>query len=118
MTVASLRLESGQEPATRFIEGLDRQPRAKVLALLGIYADLRDMRNPQKFKKVEGTEGIFEFKDFQVRLLCFTAPGGRLLLVDGEIKQTQKLSPQLIRRAVQARREYLETIERARSGRG
>ena len=60
-----------------------------------------------KFKKLEGSDGIFEFKSFQIRLLCFFASNGRVVIVRGLTKKSNKHSPQDIAYAEQRRKKFL-----------
>jgi hypothetical protein len=53
----------------------------------------------EKFKKIEGTVDLFEFKSFQIRIPCFFVPGGRILLTLGLIKQADRLRQREIVRA-------------------
>ena len=66
--------------------------------------------NPEKFKKLEGSDGIFEFKSFQIRLLCFWAPGAgrRLIVCMGLIKKRDKHSKSDVETAQTLRRAFLE----------
>jgi phage-related protein len=46
--------------------------------------------NSEKFKKLEGTDGLFEFKSFQVRIICFMTSNKKVVLCHGVIKKKDK----------------------------
>jgi hypothetical protein len=92
--------DDGSCPAKEFLDGLDAGKTAKMKALFTLFIE----RFPQplsgeKFKKIEGTEDLFEFKSFQIRIPCFFVSGGRILLTHGLIKQQDRLRPSEIARA-------------------
>lgn len=55
----------------QFLAGLTSGDRRKVDVLFERLGDHGVINNTEKFKKLEGTDGVFEFKSFQIRLLCF-----------------------------------------------
>jgi len=98
--IEAVVLADGSCPAEDFLDTLRPADAAKVMALFDLFVQ----RFPQplsreKFKKIEGTPGLFEFKSFQIRLLCFFRPGGRVLLTHGLIKKADRLPSQEIARA-------------------
>jgi len=88
-----------------FNDQLTARQRNDFWALLKHFADRAWLTNKQKFKSVEGTE-FFEFKDFQVRVLCFTRPGHEMVLTHGLIKKQDRLSSQDIERARRLKAEF------------
>lgn len=118
VTVVSLRHVDGKEPATDFVESLDERRQSKMRALFRLYVEMNGIRNKEKFKRIEGSDGLWEFKDYQTRLLCFMAPGGKVILLDGEIKKGDRLSPRLISSGEKARKEYLSAHHRAKGAHG
>ncbi len=63
------------------------------------------IRNREQFKKVEDTE-YFEFKKFQIRILCRFQPGRRLILVHGFRKKKDRISRAAIEKADRIFAEY------------
>ncbi|MBV8215842.1 MAG: type II toxin-antitoxin system RelE/ParE family toxin, partial [Verrucomicrobia bacterium] len=47
-------------------------------------------RNETKFKKVEGSNGIFEFKSYQMRLYCFFDGGDLIICTNGAVKKRDR----------------------------
>jgi mRNA-degrading endonuclease RelE of RelBE toxin-antitoxin system len=82
--------DDGTCEADAFINALDAADRRKVDALFELMGEKGKISNEQKFKKLEGSDGIFEFKSFQIRLLCFHAPGQRIVICRGLIKKKDK----------------------------
>lgn len=114
--VVYLRLPSNIQPAKDYVEGLDERRKAKITALFLMMADAGVIRNREKFKKVEASENIWEFKDFQTRVLCFMAPDHVVALVGGETKKGDKLTPALVRQAEQMRASYFRGIQARQRG--
>lgn len=104
-TVAFATCSDGTSPAEEFLDGLDEQDQAKMLRLLKQLGDQGRISNPEKFKKIEGTDGLFEFKSHQVRMPCYFLPGRLLVITHGFRKKGDKLPPSEIRKAERIRRE-------------
>jgi phage-related protein len=83
-----------------FIEQLELDEQAKLLSLLERTADYGPPRNTEKFKKLGGD--IWEFKSYQVRILCF------IIATHGFKKKRDKTPKREIERAERMREEYLE----------
>lgn len=79
-------------------EGLSDRDKARLLVLFERLGDHGVISNAEKFKKVEGSD-FFEFKCFQVRALCFTLPGGRIVLTHGFIKKRERFDRREIDKA-------------------
>jgi phage-related protein len=89
-----------------FIEQLELDEQAKLLSLLERTADYGPPRNTEKFKKLEGD--IWEFKSYQVRILCFFDRGQIIIATHGFKKKRDKTPKREIERAERMREEYLE----------
>lgn len=106
-TIELLCEEDGVCQAGDFIDGLSKSDRRKVDVLFEMLGAKGQISNKEKFKKLEGSDGIFEFKSFQIRLLCFFASNGRVVIVRGLTKKSNKHSPQDIAYAEQRRKKFL-----------
>lgn len=82
--------DDGSCPVEEFLEQLSNSDRRKVDSLFELMGEKGKITNDQKFKKLEGSDGIFEFKSFQIRLLCFFAPGQRVIVCHSLIKKKDK----------------------------
>jgi hypothetical protein len=93
-----------------FQEELTQRQRTDLWALLMHFADRERIVNEQKFKAVEGT-GIFELKEGQIRVFCFTQPDWTMVLTHGAIKKKARLSPQDIDRARRLKAEFEGSLQ-------
>ena len=107
-TVRFLRLPTGVEPVRDFLESLDRRQVARFAHRM------REMANQgyvhkRKFKKVEGTQDLFEFKeDDQARVFCCFATESNLILLLGCVKRGQKLPTNEIKKAERLMYDFFE----------
>lgn len=102
-------LDDGTCLAQDFLNDLSPKERQKVDNLFEMMGINGEIRNDTKFKKLEGSDGIFEFKSFQVRLLCFYGKGSpkKLIIALGVRKKKDKHDKGDISRAEQIRKMYL-----------
>jgi phage-related protein len=87
------------------MEGLERSDQKKIIALLQRAADFGPPINEEKFKKL-CSEGIYEFKSYQVRILCAFEKGKVIILTHGFMKKSKKTPSNEIERAIRLLREY------------
>ena len=90
LTIELLLKADGSSPVREFLDSLSESDRKKVDTLFELMGEKGRITNDQKFKKLEGSNKIFEFKSFQVRLLCFFAGSGRLVICRGLIKKKDR----------------------------
>lgn len=100
--------EDGSCPAAEFLEALSERDRQRVDSLFQLMGERGSINNKEHFKKLEGTDGLFEFKRFQIRLFCFFAKGSpaRLVVTHGVIKQSDKHAKADIKRALAIKKKY------------
>jgi phage-related protein len=100
---------NGTMPAKDFYDHeLSNQERAKLKPPITRLADDGRVDNKERFKKVEGTEELFEFKSHQVRILGFFRPGGRFVLTHGLRKKQDRLPKTEIKMAETIRAEHIK----------
>lgn len=63
---------------------------------------------PKKFKKVEGTDDLHEFKTFQMRLFCFFDGGDLIICTHGTVKKKDKAEPSDIKTALNWQSAYFK----------
>lgn len=61
-----------------------------------------------KFKRVEGTDGLLEFKVFQLRLFCFQDGGDLIVCTSGCVKKKDRHDPAVIETALNWKKAYFE----------
>lgn len=98
----------GKCDVDEFLTALDPASRRRVDSLFELMAEKGSISNKEKFKKLEGSNGVFEFKSFQIRLLCFFAGAGRLVICRGLKKKRDKHGRQDIEFAERCRSVFLE----------
>ena len=83
----------GKPAAEEFIDSLDEGAQKKIFFVLSLAKDC-GLLPAQYFKKLKGTDGIWEFRiqmNGQIyRLLCFWGHGNSLVLTHGFKKKTKK----------------------------
>lgn len=89
-----------------FIDKFKEEDKKKVLKLLQRSADVGIPKNKEKFKKL--SERIWEFKSYQVRILCTLEGNKIILLIDGFIKKKNKTPKNEIERAKNLLKRYWE----------
>ena len=87
-----------------FIDSLEDPDQKKVMALLERAAEHGPPNNIEKFKKLE--DNIWEFKSFQVRMLCSLEGRKVIILTHGFIKKKDKCPPNEIARAKELLNAY------------
>jgi Phage derived protein Gp49-like (DUF891) len=92
-------------PAEAFYDALEEVDRAKMLRLFKQIGDQGRIFNREKFKKIAGTDELFEFKSHQIRMPCYFVPGNLLVITHGLIKKGDRLPPSDVSRAERIRRE-------------
>ena len=79
----------GEDDVESFLDSLTASDRRKLDVLFERMGEFGVLNNREKFKKLEGSDGIFEFKSFQIRLLCFFV-GDRVVICRGLFKKKNK----------------------------
>jgi hypothetical protein len=106
-TIRCQELQNGACPVGEFLDGLPKSDRRKLDVLFEYLGEHGKITNPEKFKKVE--DGIWEFKSFQIRILCFYAPGRQVMLCNWEIKKRDNLKESTVRTARDRKQEFFNT---------
>jgi mRNA-degrading endonuclease RelE of RelBE toxin-antitoxin system len=106
-TIRCLELADGTCPVGEFLDALDPKERRKLDVLFEMLGEQGKISNREKFKRLVDSENIWEFKSFQIRILCFFDRNRVVLLAHPTRKKTNKLSKEDIKRAEDRRRWYL-----------
>jgi hypothetical protein len=96
---------NGKCPAKKFLDGLSKLDKEKILRIIKRLANEGKVTNRQQFKKIEGEE-FFEFKNFQIRMPCYFHADGRVIITHGFIKKGDSIEPEQIDRMKRIRDEY------------
>ena len=106
-TIQALVLADGTCPAGDFLDTLASSDRRKLDVLFERLGGFGKISNTEKFKKIEGSDDIWELKSFQIRLFCFFAPRRRVMLAFGVRKKRNKHRREDIHRAESYRQQFL-----------
>jgi hypothetical protein len=96
---------NGRCPGKKFLDGLSKLDREKILRIIKRLADEGYLANRQQFKRIEG-EDFFELKNFQIRMPCYFHADGRVIITHGFIKKGDSIPPEQIDRMKRIRDEY------------
>lgn len=111
-TIECMAMDDGTCPAGEFLDGLSDSDRTKVDLLFEYLGDQGELRNKEKFKVVEGSDKVFEFKSFQIRILGFFAPGYRFILAHGVRKKRDKLKVSDVKTAERRKDWFFEQLQK------
>lgn len=107
------RRQNGQCEAMSYLSSLTEREKDRLAAHFQGMAN-SGKQSENRFKKLEDSGGIWEFRSGSHRLLCF-ADGRSWVLTHGFVKRGQKAPKREITRAQTIRAEYLE-LKRASGG--
>jgi phage-related protein len=98
-TIAFARLRSDESPGAAFYDGLPMKDKVKLDHSFRLMADHGRIDNEEKFSRLEA--GLFEFKEFQIRMPCAwdRHERGLLIITHGFIKKRNRAPREEIQRA-------------------
>lgn len=88
-----------------------------MMALFKRIGDTGKIHNREKFKHI--ADGLFEFKSFQIRMICFHRSDGEIIVTRGFRKKSQKTNKNEIAKALDIKNEIesaYPSIRQARTG--
>jgi hypothetical protein len=91
-TIRCLELANGSCPVGEFLDALPDSDRKKLDVQFERLGEHGKITNREKFRKLADSENIFEFKSFQIRLLCFFGRDKTVWLAHAVIKKKDKHS--------------------------
>ncbi len=108
-SVECLELADGSCPAGEFLDALPSSDRRKIDVLFEMIGATGRIANKEKFKKLSDSDNIWQFKSNQIRILCFFAPGKRVMLAFGVKKKQDRHNAKEILRAERYREWFLQS---------
>lgn len=90
---------------------LHRENLTRLQALLTDVARYGPRTGDRKFKRVAGTDGLFEFKEYQLRLFCFWGEGRVIICTNGVVKKQDRSDRDVIKTALKWKSAYLQAKE-------
>lgn len=89
------------------MDSLAIKDRLKVQNLFYLLGETGKISNREKFKKLEGTS-LFEFKSFQIRIICAFLSNKTVLLLHAVMKKGDRMKAAELRKAESRLLEYLK----------
>lgn len=96
--------EADEAKGKDYFDALPQNQQAKLFALFVRFGDLGRITNPEKFRHEE--DGLFCFKSFQQRLMCFI-DGRDVVITHGFTKKSPKIPRSELQRGDRLRHEYI-----------
>lgn len=94
-------------PVQDFLISLQDSGRKKIIALLKRTAENGTLSNTEKFKKLKGSD-LWEFKSYQIRILCAFKDDRIIILSHGFTKKSDKTPRSEIKKAERLLKEYFQ----------
>ena len=93
--------------ADEYYESLTKREQRKMDHLVYRMATKGVIRNKEKFRIVHKKEKIYEFKPQPHRFFCFFVVGKRIYITNGYCKQTNKVDPRELKKAISLKHQFL-----------
>ncbi len=103
--------EAGRLPAKEYLEEASVQVKVKLAALVKYIAEEGRIFDIAKFRIVDPKEKIYEFKPLDYRFFTFFYEGGKIIITNGYMKKTQKVSRGDLEKAKNYKRDYTRRIK-------
>jgi phage-related protein len=110
--IEAVVLPNGDVPAEEWLESLSQKHQQKFASLFAMLADVGKLWNERKFKHLEGSDQIFEFKVDDGRILCFFFVGQRVILTHGFAKKSAKTPKGEIERAEKYKSDFISRVKK------
>jgi hypothetical protein len=106
LTIEFAKLMDGTIPGLQFLREQDARHQAQIHVLFKRLGDEGKISNREKFKRIEGTEGLWEFKAFQIRMPCYFRSGQRVVITHGFLKKSDRIRRSDLARAESIKSQY------------
>jgi len=100
-----------------FVKEMGRKHPNELSKLARLWSDTAESgppRNKEKFRKLDGSDDIWEFKTTKIRLLCFRDEGSFIICTHGFVKKTQSTPKKEIKLAETEKKKYLQAKEKGK----
>ena len=99
--------ETGKIPAKEYFEDTAFDVKVKLAALVKYIGEHGKIFDITKFRMIDSKEKIFEFKPLQHRFFNFFYEGGKIIITNGYMKKSQKVSRRDLERAKELKKDYI-----------
>lgn len=103
--------ETGEIPAKEYLENTSLDVKVKLAALVKYIGENGKIFDITKFRLVDPKEKIFEFKPLQHRFFNFFHEGGRIIITNGYMKKSQKVSRRDLEKAREIKKNYIYRVK-------
>jgi len=103
--------ETGNIPAKEYLEDASLDVKIKLAALVKYIAQAGQIFDITKFRLVDTKEKIFEFKPLQHRFFNFFYEGRRIIITNGYMKKSQKVSKRDLEKARMLKQDYIRRVK-------
>ncbi len=103
--------ETGKIPAKEYLEDTSLDVKVKLAALVKYVAEHGKIFNITKFRLVDSKEKIFEFKPLQYRFFNFFYEGEKIIITNGYMKKSQKVSRRDLWKARELKKDYIRRVK-------
>lgn len=101
----------GRVPAKNYMEEVPLDVKVKLATLVKYIAEQGKIFDITKFRMVDAKEKIFEFKPIGHRFFNFFYKGGKIIITNGYMKKSQKVSRKDLEKSRNMKRDYIARVE-------
>lgn len=101
---------AGRLPAKEQFEKVELRAQVKLAALVKRIAEEGMLFDITKFRNVDKTEKIYEFKPLEYRFFNFFYHGSKIIITNAYRKQSQKLDKRELAKAIAMKLDYEQRI--------
>jgi len=102
---------AGKMPARECLEDMALDIKVKLAVLVRYIAEQGKIFDITKFRVVDSKEKIYEFKPLQYRFFNFFHEGRKIIITNGYMKKSQKVSKKDLERARGIKKDYTYRVK-------
>lgn len=103
--------ERGEMPAVEYLRQTPLDVKVKLAAMVKYIAEHGKIFDITKFRLVDSQEKIFEFKPLGHRFFNFFYEGGKIIITNGYMKKSQKVSARDLEKARNIKKDYIARVK-------
>ncbi len=103
--------ESGDMPAKESLAEAALDVRVKMAVLVKYMSEQGKIYDENKYRIIDARDKIYEFKPLQFRFFNFFYEGKKIIITNGYVKKTQKVSRKDLERARNYRNDYISRVK-------
>lgn len=103
--------DAGKIPAKEYLEEATLDIKLKLAVLVKYMAEQGKIFDITKFRVVDSKEKIYEFKPLQYRFFNFFYEGRKIIITNGYMKKSQKVSKKDLEKARAIKKDYTYRVK-------